>query len=180
MKSRVWLKESVYEVRKRGPFLSLADFVNRRVGSDKDLARAGAIQCALDSDDVSVNKNQNANRSVDATTAGRFEFSEAEEGAMHYGAPSLVKQGDILTPIAPVLSARSDSFIIRSYGEALDGNGQVIAQAWCEAVVERQSEYLDTADKPDVPTASLSEAVNRSFGRQFKIISFRWLNPREV
>jgi hypothetical protein len=56
----------------------------------------------------------------------------------------------------------------------------VIAQAWCEAVVERQSEYLDTADKPDVPTASLSEAVNRSFGRQFKIISFRWLNPREV
>lgn len=170
----------VYEVRKRGPFLSLADFVNRRVGSDKDLARAGAIQSALDSDDVTVNKKQNTSRTVDSAAAARFKFPEAEQGAMHYGAPSVVKQGDILTPIAPVLSARSDSFIIRSYGEALDVNGQVIAQAWCEAVVERQSDYLDKADNPDVPTANLSEAVNRSFGRQFKIISFRWLNPREV
>ncbi|MFK7912204.1 MAG: hypothetical protein AB8F34_16630, partial [Akkermansiaceae bacterium] len=170
----------VREVRKRGPFLSLADFVNRRVGSDKDLARAGAIQSALDSDDVSVNEKQNSSRAVDSTTAARFEFPEAEEGAIHYGAPSVVKQGDILTPIAPVLSARSDSFIIRSYGEALDGNGKVIAQAWCEAVLERQSDYLDTADSAEMLPAALSKAVNRNFGRQFKIISFRWLNPREV
>ena len=42
-------KAIVKEVRKRGPFLSLADFVNRRVGTDKPLAKAGAIQSALDS-----------------------------------------------------------------------------------------------------------------------------------
>ena len=50
---------NVREVRKRGPFLSLADFVNRRPGSDKSLARAGAIQSALDSMDVPINEDYN-------------------------------------------------------------------------------------------------------------------------
>ena len=83
----------VKEIRKRGPFLSLADFVNRRVGTDKELARAGAIQSALDSEDVTINEKQNADRAVASDVANRFKFPEAEEGAMNYGAPSLVKQG---------------------------------------------------------------------------------------
>ena len=170
----------VKEVRKRGPFLSLADFVNRRVGTDKDLAKAGAIQCALDSDAVEINKNQNAGRSVGQAAANNFAFPEAEKGPMPYGAPSLVKQGDILTPIAPVLSARSDSFIIRSYGEAVDANGKVTARAWCEAVVERDREYIDPADLPETPTANLTKPINRDFGRRFNIVSFRWLNSGEV
>ncbi len=170
----------VKEVRKRGPFLSLADFVNRRVGTDKELARAGAIQSALDSDDVTINKNQNSGRAVSQANASRFSFPEAEEGATNYGAPSVVKQGDILTPIAPVLSARSDSFIIRSYGESTDSAGKVVAKAWCEAVVERVGDYIDATDTPERLPADLSKTVNRNFGRQFKIISFRWLNSREI
>jgi hypothetical protein len=170
----------VKEVRKRGPFLSLADFVNRRVGSDKKLARAGAIQSALDSEDIEINKKQNMGRAVDSAVASRFAFPEAEEGAMNYGAPSFVKQGDILTPIAPVLSARSDSFIIRSYGESLNSRGIVVAQAWCEAVVERNRNYIDPADDPETITASLTKKANQNFGRQFNIVSFRWLNPREI
>jgi hypothetical protein len=164
----------------RGPFLSLADFVNRRVGTDKKLARAGAIQSALDSEDVEINKNQNTDRAVDTAVASRFSFPEAEEGAMNYGAPSFVKQGDILTPIAPVLSARSDSFIIRSYGESLDRAGNVVAKAWCEAVVERSRDYIDPSDEPETITSNLSKTVNRDFGRQFKMISFRWLNSLEI
>ncbi|WP_396258720.1 hypothetical protein [Haloferula sp. A504] len=170
----------VREVRRRGPFLSLADFVNRRIGGDEELARSGAIQSALDSDEVTVNRRQNSGRSVSGATAGRFEFPEAEQGVMHYGAPSIVRQADILTPIAPVLSVRSDSFIIRSYGESVDAGGKVLARAWCEAVVERQSDYIDGADTPETEAADLTEAVNREFGRQFRIVSFRWLNPREV
>ncbi len=170
----------VKEVRKRGPFLSLADFVNRRVGSDKKLGRAGAIQSALDSEDIEINKKQNMGRAVDSAVASRFAFPEAEEGAMNYGAPSFVKQGDILTPIAPVLSARSDSFIIRSYGESLNSRGIVVAQAWCEAVVERNRNYIDPADDPETITASLTKKANQNFGRQFNIVSFRWLNPREI
>ena len=99
---------------------------------------------------------------------------------MNYGAPSFVKQGDILTPIAPVLSARSDSFIIRSFGESLDRNGNVLAQAWCEAVVERNRDYVDPADEPKTITSDLTKTVNQNFGRRFNIVSFRWLNPREI
>ncbi len=170
----------VMEVRKRGPFLNLGDFINRRVGDDVELARAGAIQTALDADDTGINTAQNAGRDVAPAVAGRFAFPEAEEGAIHYGAPSLVKQGDILTPIAPVLSARSDSFIIRAYGESLDNSGQVVAKAWCEAVVERTRDYVDPADDSEVLPADLTSVANQTFGRQFKMVSFRWLNPTEI
>jgi len=170
----------VKQVRKRGPFLSLADFVNRRVGTDTELARAGAIQSALDSEDVEINENQNTDRAVDLEVANRFAFPEAEQGAMNYGAPSYVKQGDILTPIAPILSARSDSFIIRAYGESLDSSGNVAAQAWCEAVVERERDYVDTADAAETLPLDLTKAVNKIFGRRFNTISFRWLNANEI
>jgi hypothetical protein len=98
---------------------------------------------------------------------------------MNYGAPSIVKQGDILTPIAPILSVRSDSFIIRAYGESIDSNGNTLAQAWCEAVVERDREYVDNADEVNTLPASLSP-TNQNFGRRFNIILFRWLNPNEI
>ncbi len=170
----------VKEVRKRGPFLSLADFINRRVGNDSDLARAGAIQSALDSESVKINKAFEGTRGVAAATAQRFAFPDAEEGPMAYGSPSIVKQADILTPIAPVLSARSDSFIIRSYGESVDKNGKVLARAWCEAVVERDRNFIDPADKPQTLFASLSKDANKVFGRRYEIVSFRWLHPEEV
>ena len=40
--------EIIREIQKRGPFLSLAEFVNRRLTTDKNLAIAGTIQKALD------------------------------------------------------------------------------------------------------------------------------------
>jgi hypothetical protein len=94
--------------------------------------------------------------------------------------PGVVKQADILTPIAPVLSARSDSFIIRSYGESVDKDGKVLARAWCEAVVERGKDFVETEGQPpETLTASLSN-VNKAFGRRYKVAAFRWLHPEEV
>jgi hypothetical protein len=170
----------VKEVRKRGPFLSLADFINRRVGTDRELAKSGAVQSALDSMDVAINKNQNTSRSVASDVASRFQFPEAEQGAINYGGPSFVKQADILTPIAPVLSARSDSFIIRAYGEAVDKAGKVTAQAWCEAVVERDRDFVDVSERAETLPTSLARISNIKFGRRFKLISFRWLNSSEI
>jgi hypothetical protein len=170
----------VKEVRKRGPFLSLGDFVNRRPGSNKDLARAGAIQCALDSNDVDINSAwQESDRAVSNTVTGRFAFPEAERGASGYGMPGVVKQADILTPIAPILSARSDSFIIRTYGESVDKDGKVLARAWCEATVERSKDYVDNANTPETAVGSLNE-TNKAFGRRYEMTSFRWLHPDEV
>jgi hypothetical protein len=170
----------VKEVRKRGPFLSLADFVNRRVGTDKELARAGAVQSALDSDQVTLNRAFVSGTRAVAEAANRFAFQEAEKGARSYGIPGIVKQADILTPIAPVLSVRSDSFVIRAYGEAVDASGKITARAWCEAVVERDRNFVDPSDKAETLLTSLASRVNKSFGRRYELVSFRWLSPADV
>ncbi len=168
----------VKQVRLRGPFLCLADFVNRRPGSNEDLARSGAIQSALDSPESGINAAYQANgRGFSATTA--FAFPAAENGPRSYGSPGVVKQADILTPIAPIISARSDSFLIRAYGQKTDAAGNVIARAWCEATVRRTGDFVDTADLPSAPYASINK-TNKNFGRRFEIVSFRWLNPSEA
>jgi hypothetical protein len=171
----------VREVRKRGPFLSLADFVNRRPGNDKSLARAGAIQSALDSKEVSINEAYNTgSRASNPGGQGRgYAFPEAEEGPAAYGIPGVVKQADILTPIAPYLSARSDSFLIRAYGDCLDGDGKILARAWCEAEVQRGVDFVDSTDEPSKAIAQL-QPVNQSFGRRYRVTSFRWLHQDEV
>lgn len=168
----------VKEVRKRGPFLCLSDFINRRVGNDKAMAHAGAIQSALDATDDKINAAYRAGgRAV--TSGSRFTFPEAEQGPMSTGIPGIVKQADILTPIAPILSARSDSFLIRAYGEKTDASGKVIARAWCEATVQRSPEFIDPTDAPEKNYASISP-INQTFGRRFDIVSFRWLNSSEA
>jgi hypothetical protein len=168
----------VREVRRRGPFLSLADFINRRVGSDKELARAGAVQNALDS--LSVPINSGYNQGSRASGGGSaLPFKDAERGPLSYGAPGIVKQADILTPIAPVLSARSDTFLVRGYGEKVDESGKVIARAWCEAVVQRDANFVDPTDPPEKDYASIN-ATNKLFGRRFNLVSFRWLDGSEA
>jgi hypothetical protein len=168
----------VVEVRKRGPFLSLADFVNRRPGGDEALARAGAVQSAIDA--AGLNGGYS---SRPASASAGIAFPAAETGSpAAQGAPGIIKQADILTPVAPVLSARSDSFIIRGYGEKLDASGKVLARAWCEAVVERGKDFVDSSDAPETALSGSIKvnAVNEKFGRRFLIRSFRWLNPVEV
>lgn len=173
-------EEVVREIRRRGPFLSLADFVNRRPGDDRELARAGTLQAALESTRVPVNKAYNQGGRQVLSGAGRaLAFPEAETGPAAYGIPGVVKQADLLTPIAPILSARSDTFRIRAYGEKTTPGGAVQARAWCEAVVERLPDFVDDRNRMTESSASLLP-VNQRFGRRFRVISFRWLSPQEV
>lgn len=62
---------------------------------------------------------------------------------------ALAEEIDVLQVIGPVISARSDTFRIRSYGEAIDPAGKTVASAWCEAIVQRTPEYVDAADAPE-------------------------------
>ena len=173
-------EEVVREIRRRGPFLSLADFVNRRPGDDRELARAGTLQAALDSTRVPINRPYNQGGRQLPPGAGRaLVFPEAEAGPAAYGIPGVVKQADLLTPIAPILSARSDTFRIRAYGEKTTPGGAVQARAWCEAVVERLPEFVDERNRADESFSRLVPA-NQRFGRRFRVISFRWLSPQEV
>lgn len=102
-----------------------------------------------------------------------------EQGFRSTGIPGWLTQADVLQAIGPVISARSDTFRIRSYGESLDAAGNVIARAWCEAIVQRTPDYVDPTNPPEADYDSLN-SVNLSFGRRFEIISFRWLHPDEI
>lgn len=174
----------VAQVRLRGPFLSRADFVNRRLGQDKDLARHGALQAALDDDEVSINQDYlNSGRAIsmaEAAEAGLI-FPEAEAGAAAAGIPGYVKQADLLTSIGPMLQVRGDTFRIRSYGESRSKDGKtILARAWCEAVVQRIPEYMDRTDEPWRTNTELTSPLNQQFGRRFQVTQFRWLQPEEV
>ncbi len=172
----------VKQVRLRGPFLSLADFVNRRPGNNKNLALSGALQSALDDDAVSINQAfRSSQRALSLTEAAMqgFPFPEAEAGAKSVSAPGYVKQADLLTSLGPWIHVRGDTFIIRAYGESLDSSGNnVMARSWCEAVVQRVPDYLDSVDLSHKTPATSS--TNRMFGRRFLMVSFRYLTPSEV
>ena len=89
-------------------------------------------------------------------------------------------QADIMTALAPVLFPRSDTFVIRSYGEAVNpATTATEGRAWCEAIVQRVPEYLDKADAEEIATADLN-SLNTTFGRRFKVVSFRWLTRSDI
>src|SRR5690606_33139282 len=94
-------------------------------------------------------------------------------------APGDLNQSDILAAIGASLTSRSDTFIIRAYGESVHPqSGRAEAQAWCEAVVQRIPEYVNSqADAAGTAGADLTSVENRQFGRRFRVIAFRWLNP---
>lgn len=174
----------VRQVRLRGPFLSLSEFINRRLdGNRRELALKGAVQAALDDPAVSINAGfRNPARSMGAAeTAGlKPAFPEALAGPVAYGSAAYVDQADVLRAFGCQLTPRGDTFLIRGYGDSLDATGKVVARAWCEAVVQRVPAYLDPTDEAPVKQALLGSAANRRFGRRFHLVGFRYLNPAEV
>jgi hypothetical protein len=95
-----------------------------------------------------------------------------------WGAPAWLTQADVLQVIGPALTARSDSFVIRAYGDAVDSStGRVTARAWCEAVVQRVPEPVMPDDSGINPRLTPGFT---DFGRRFLIKSFRWLSEKEI
>ncbi len=174
----------VRQIKRRGPFLSLSEFVNRRLdGNNRNLSAKGALQAALDDPAVSINagfRNTGREFSVAEISPMSPAFPEALDGPIAYGSAAYVDQADLLRNFAAQLTPRGDTFAIRTYGDALDGSNQVVARAWCEAVVQRVPDYSDSTDEPQVKQANLKSEANKAFGRRLKIISFRWLNSNEV
>ena len=180
-------EEIVRQIRLRGPFLSLAEFVNRQLSAG-DLALAGTLQAALNEVTKKASTNPLAAVQALSTTAlavparaaeAEYKFPAAAAGKSGYGLPGWTRQADILRPLAPILSARDDTFTIRGYGDARDAKGRVLARAVCEAVVRRTREFVDLAEPADL-TKPPALPANQLFGRRFELISLRWLAPGEV
>ena len=167
--------ELVEEIVERGPFLSLAEFVNRRVDRG-ELGLKGALQAAIDRAGLNAAARQDRIATNKYEANSRNNISPADTGV---GIPGYLTQADVLKPLAPIITVRSDTFTIRTYGEARNGAGEVIARAWAEAVVQRVPDFVDDRQAPHTAVEDLNE-VNARFGRKFRIISFRYLTGAEV
>ncbi len=177
----------VGEVHERGPFLSLADFVNRRLiegfsgekGTLEAAIEIAGINQPLDQENLYQLTNERS--LTDYEHPDNIEDSTLLEQTLKpeskaWGAPVYLTQADVLQAIGAGLSARSDTFVVRAYGEAVV-NGQVRAKAWCEAIVQRFPEPI----RPDASGVNpQKEGGSPDFGRRFKVKSFRWLNPNEI
>jgi hypothetical protein len=187
--------ELISQIKQRAPFVSISDFVNRRLmdgpppGSSPDgqsdenlLSYAGPLEIAVQKAGI----NQGATK-IGAASEYAKPYRDAPGPVTanmpihpYAGTPSYLTQGKILQTIGSHLTARSDTFIIRAYGEARDASGKVTAMARCEAVIQRTIDYVEPgADAPKVRAEQLTSVANQRFGRRMEIVSFKWLSPKE-
>lgn len=173
----------VKQVRLRGPFLSMSEFVNRRLGSG-ETAQRGALQQAIDDSNINQAATQSANAGyeIDPKTVADYKYQNptAGSGSSSQGAPGFLCQADILNVLGNAATARSDTFTIRGYGEARDTNDKILASVTCEAIIQRLPDYIDSADKAETAPTELVSTANKTFGRRFNIVSFRWLSQNEI
>jgi hypothetical protein len=143
-----------------GPFRSLGEFLSAHplfTGVDSE-GNAGAPRSLLEAAIADSDVNGNI-----------AEFSS-----------QWLTQGDLMTALAPVLFARSDTFVVRTYGEAVNpATNATEGRAWCEAIVQRVPEYLDRSQPEQTQPADLNP-VNQTHGRRFKVMSFRWLTRADI
>lgn len=200
----------VDEVRTRGPFLSLADFVNRSVNPNdavldeaatsfsdnqrngvlKQLASdprmMGTLQAAIDRSGLNDPFEDNwfftkeRTKSIEAERDSQPPNIPAAMGAYLANTPGYLSQTALLARLGSVLTVRSDTFIIRAYGDIREpGTDKVIARSWCEALVQRYPEYVN-ADADEANVFPPTDQINQQMGRKFRIIGFRWLNKNDV
>lgn len=194
-------EEIARQVKLRGPFLNMSEFVNRRLSNDK-FGVCGPLQAAIDYDEFddgfsgtggggsAINSGLKGDI-VDPTESYRFPL--VAKGSHYTGIPGYVMQADLLKAMGDTLTVRDDTFTIRAYGDARNARGKVLARVWCEATVQRTPAYVEpdaadnSAEKPAYKSTfgqqplvtSLSE-TNRKFGRKFVITSFRWIPAQEI
>ncbi len=142
-----------------GPFRNLREFLGPASGAGSPSVLEQAIEGA----------------GLNAPEVRPLDQAAALPGGGHgMGLSSLtLTQADLMTALAPYLRPRSDTFIVRAYGEARNpATDEAEGAAWLEATLQRFPETVDSADNVEKPAGV--------FGRRFKIISFRWLAPSEV
>jgi len=170
----------VEEVKARGPFRSFAEFVNRNPSSTNiEHQRKGALQAAIDRTVNAVLPTSVSDKPAQKPSGTPFSNAVSGE-SQAVGHAAYLMQGDLLQSLGPILQARSDYFRIRTCGQAFAADGTtVLATAWCEAFVQRLPAYVDPSQPPETRAIDLN-TVNKTLGRRFEIVSFRWLTRKEI
>ena len=143
-------------LRRRGrPLPSIKAFLNAADSADE-----GLLQQAIDGTDINT------------LVSGQAYEDAPPHDRLPRHSTAFLSQGDIISALAPFLSARSDTFRIRAYGEAHNpSTGMIEARAWCEALVQRLPSPLHSGD----PMRNAE-----GLGRRFQIVQFRWLSAKEI
>ena len=183
-------EEIVRQVKLRGPFLSMADFLNRRLGNASELTRMGALQAAIDLS--GINNSVEIGVNVEGYINGPYAhvnhvnpdmLKEADESFrdLSVGVPGYLLQQDLVQAYSPAMAPRSDTFVIRTYGASNNAaSDDVDGEVWLEAVVQRLPEYLVPTDSPETSPSDLTSTLNQNFGRRFAVQSIRWLSADEI
>ena len=174
--------EVVKQVKLRGPFLSLSDFVNRDLSTDAE-GLMGPLQQAIN--DAGLNDDYNAlgltvdKGGEDKTKDQHDIFLDPEAGTgSSYGAgPGYLLQGDILNSLGPFLTVKSNTFVIRSCGESIDPISGETSQVYLEAVAQQVPDFVDPSDDS---YDEVSTVTNEQFGRRFKLVQVRRLDPDKI
>ena len=198
----------VRQVKLRGPFVSLSDFVNRRLTVKADeTSMRGTLESAIIQSGLNANFNQapyltKTGRQSDNNHPDFMPDLDKQTQTKAWGVPGFITQSDILEPFAPAMTVRGDVFVIRCYGESRDSADNIKATAYLEAIVERTPEYMnstpvdsttapagsnratDPALKLDYVTGELEpgniSSINQKYGRKYIIKSLRWMNKDEI
>ena len=174
------------------PFRTLGEFVNRSIESNSPLS--GVLQTSIDNGGFNDSGNLSSLAPGQADKNFRTKkMTPPETATVDYanpaalasstiaGAPQWLTQADVLEAIGPQLSARSDTFTIRAYGESVNPvTGLTTGRAWLEATVQRGTGFVDSSEDAALPTVSLKSPTNLQFGRRFNVTAFRWLSPEEI
>jgi hypothetical protein len=134
----------------------------RPFGSFKELANAGLLQDAIDETPINA---------VDPET---LYINSDSDKRIPNNASAFLSQADLLSALSPGMSARSDTFRIRSYASIQSSLSQKsVARTYCEAIVQRMPERIDEDRSRIMENA-------QGFGRRFKIIDIQWLDASQL
>ena len=203
------------------PFISLSQFLNRFNCAPyaNDIAWQGCLQNAiLRADTAGANLSNRSTPLIPAPVFGGAQASPTPTipGGVPYvfmpsnamatdprvnptqnrnhalrAAPTSLTQADILAAVGSSLATRSDTFVIRCFGDAADplDPSKTLASCWIEAVVQRVPEFCDPSQPPETEVSSptdgqrhnpLLSTVNQTLGRRFVILSSRMLGPNDL
>ena len=147
----------VDRIRAKGePFRSIKEFLNDPSGGD-----AGPLQEAIDA--TSLNSLQDADY-----------LNSPPSDRIPRHATAFLSQADVVRSIASFASTRSDTFLIRAYGDTQNRvTGEIEGRAWCEALAQRVPTLVDGIEGDIMAKAD-------SFGRRFRVLYFRWLDASDI
>ncbi|MDQ8192815.1 hypothetical protein QEH59_00160 [Coraliomargarita sp. SDUM461004] len=198
----------VEQVKLRGPFPSMSAFVNRVMYSEalyrKNLTgenapdphsfrsssydleemvmRQGALSAALE---LSIANENFYDSSAVIDSSSGIDGSSSEVsgfvGSVGADLPGYLSQVDLLSTLGSQMTVRSDTFTIIVYASVNNKlTGDPEAEVYCEAIVQRKPEFVDSFDNDSWDDLSDLTVSNEKFGRKFEVVSLRWLNKEDL